>query len=78
MSVVFLGASKFVTRLFDKDLQMILILTGSAPRKPRLHLPCREDPPCGRGASHDMRKRKKWLRYACQEIYKYSTVFKMG
>jgi hypothetical protein len=23
-------------------------------------------------------KRKKWLRYACQEIYKYSTVFKTG
>ena len=27
MSVVFLGASKFATRLFDNDLQIILILT---------------------------------------------------
>jgi len=27
MSVIFLGASKFATRLFDNDLQRILILT---------------------------------------------------
>jgi hypothetical protein len=36
MSVVFPGVSKFAARLFDNDLQIILILTGSATRKPRL------------------------------------------
>jgi hypothetical protein len=33
ISVVFLGASKFAARLFDNDLQIILILTGYAEKK---------------------------------------------